>query len=326
MLHRLKHLVHTETSSLPSRPNFERALKRLSTANHERYLQYEATIETWTRAGFLPSSTYHGKDVLDLECGDGTAAAILRLLGAKRVVGIDTFLDLTDPPPLFRTLPDVSFLHGSVRELGGELAGGFDLVFCQNVTEHVPDLAVTFDAAAEILRPAGHLFLNHDNYYQPTGHHDHGFLFLNIETGRVEAQGVQCWESPEKCAVSVEHRARLRHRWPTLWDERSEAALSPHNCRACPYWKRSQPWAHLLFADEFTTVFPQEFFKAAGPHGALNKATLFQVRQFIREAGLSIERDGCYEVKNEIPEPLRRAFTESDLLALQLTLLARKPA
>src|SRR5262249_56242305 len=113
-------------------------------------------------------------------------------------------------------------------------------------------------------------------------------LILSFVNGYVEFQGSRCWDSPDKCDLSTEHRARLVRVFRSGWDARSDAARSPDDCSRCPYWKRAQPWAHLLFADEFMAVFPQEYFQSSGPLGALNKATPFQVRQFVREAGLEI--------------------------------------
>jgi 2-polyprenyl-6-hydroxyphenyl methylase/3-demethylubiquinone-9 3-methyltransferase len=297
--------------------DFEVALRRESRAQAERLRSLGASIAEQEASGIFPASTYQGKRVLDLECGDGLAAAILRLRGASRVLGTDTFPEHAAPTDCVRELPGVEFRAGALADIADELGPVFDLVFCNYATEHIADLPGTLIAASRVLVPGGYLFLNHDNYYQPVGHHDHGFLFL--EGGRVEPQGVRCWDSPLKCAVSAEHRGRLRREFPWMWDERSESALSPWNCTTCPYWKRSQPWAHLLYADEFTTVFPQEWFRSA-----LNKASIFQLRQFVREAGFEVERDGCFLVENEIPEQLRASFSEGDLLVLYLTLLARK--
>ena len=60
---------------------------------------------------------------------------------------------------------------------------------------------------------------------------------------------------------------------PWAWDAATENALTPLNCTLCaPLYKRARPWAHLIYADEFLKVFPQEFFRLGRPTPASTRS------------------------------------------------------
>jgi len=175
-----------------------------------------------------------------------------------------------------------------------------------------------------LLKEGGYLFINHDNYYQPTGAHDHGFLFYG-ENNMIVRQGPACWQMPEKCQASADHRRWIAEHLPWTW--RNTEKLTPENCTLCPYYKRSQPWAHLIYQNEFVSLFDNVSFTTGYPNSSLNKVTPFQLRQFVLEAGFVIEKEVRNRVSNLPPDFLLCPpynFSLQDLTTSTMTLLARK--
>ncbi|MFO1075544.1 MAG: hypothetical protein U1E17_23160, partial [Geminicoccaceae bacterium] len=94
----------------------------------------------------------------------------------------------------------------------------------------------------------------------------------------------------------------------------------------CFYFRRAQPWAHLLYQAEFRTYFGNETFFTGRRRSALNKVTLFQLRQFIVEAGMSIVAGDRSFVANEPPAALLGAphfLSREDLRTCTATVLAQ---
>jgi 2-polyprenyl-6-hydroxyphenyl methylase / 3-demethylubiquinone-9 3-methyltransferase len=102
-----------------------------------------------------------GKRVVDVGCGGGILAEAMAERGAQ-VTGID----LADKPL------KVAMLHGmetgsrvayrlvSAEDLAAESPGGFDVVTCMELLEHVPDPASTVAACARLARPGGWVFFS----------------------------------------------------------------------------------------------------------------------------------------------------------------------
>jgi 2-polyprenyl-6-hydroxyphenyl methylase/3-demethylubiquinone-9 3-methyltransferase len=288
-----------------------------------RFRDYQQCLNNWNASGLIPVEAIAGRKIWDLECGHGIYSAVLSLRGASFVLGSDTFLDDQTVPACIRALPNMQFERGSVLEMAARLRFRPDLIFFHNSSEHVADLPQLLCCCADVLLSGGLFFIAHDNYYQPVGHHDQFFLRLNPDTQTVEFQGVKCWESAARCEASREHRERMAGQPRARWDDDLERRLSPQDCRQCVYWKRSRPWAHLIYQSEFGDLFPQRWFHTVRG-GSLNKLTLFQVRQFMIEAGFEFFTGGCSEVRNEIPPELLGKFSENELRAFQFTSLYRK--
>jgi 2-polyprenyl-6-hydroxyphenyl methylase/3-demethylubiquinone-9 3-methyltransferase len=289
------------------------------------FLDYRESFENWSAAGFLPRAAVTGKRVWDLECGNCAYSGVLATHGAACVLGSDTFLQAKHIAGSIRNLPNFQFEHGTLREVHKRTEFHPDLILFHNSSEHVKDLPELLCDCAQVLRPGGLLFLAHHNYYQPSGHHDQGFLRFDPKTNKIDFCGVKCWESERKCQSSEAHRQGLMNPDPhavSLWDQSLEGRLTPQDCSQCAYFKRSRPWAHLLYQHEFNTLFPHRFFRTAG--GSLNKVTLFQLRQFLREAGFECVREDSIMLNNEIPAELARRISEEDLRAYQLIALYRK--
>ena len=235
-------------------------------------------------------------------------------------MGTDTVIDRTRmPAPLFET-DGLRIVEGDTAALAASAWSGADgptLLFMHLVSEHVADLPALLRSVRSNCPAGTRLFVHHDNYYQPVGHHDHGFLSYRPATHSVESNASRCWESPERCEASAVHRETLRRERDWQWSAASEATRDPASCDTCNYRIRAEPWAHLAAAERFTRVFPEAFFTVA-----LNKITPFQLRQHLVEAGFDIESDVRDLLTNSVPEALAGKFTEADLRTFTVTVVA----
>jgi S-adenosylmethionine-dependent methyltransferase len=295
----------------------------------QSYVRYQEQLAHWRNLGVFGDDLVRGKHVLDWECGRGIFSAIFLELGAASVTGIDGWLHEDWAKQALARLPDARFERVSIREFRERADRRFDLILANTVTEHLPELAEQLAACCDLLEPGGVFLNNHDNYYQPAGAHDHGFL--NHGPGdRVAFQGPACWSDPRRCEASAEFRRGLRERMPWTWNEQTEALLDPEECDACPYFRRAQPWAHLVYHDDFRRSFPQVGFTTGYPgRSSLNKITLFQLRQWLLEAGFVIESWTPHRCANEPPPFLTRppwSLAPEDLRTCTVVAACRKAA
>lgn len=276
-----------------------------------------ATLKYHEAVGCLSPKMYIGKRVLDWEAGLGGFAAAFFCLGASEVVAIDSWVTKSAISPEILSCDAIEFHQvsiGSFVENRKELGSRFDLVFSNTVTEHISDLPSSFDAIQQILSADGVYMNVHDNYYSPCGSHDHGFWFYG-DAGQVVFQGVDCWNRPERCDASAEHRVKLLSAMPWTWNERLEARRDPTACVTCPYFKRGQPWGHLKSVDDFPYDFEDKSFFTLREGSSLNKFTTFQVRQFLVEAGFRVDKFHRNRAMNAVPDDL----LECGFSALELT-------
>jgi 2-polyprenyl-6-hydroxyphenyl methylase/3-demethylubiquinone-9 3-methyltransferase len=102
-----------------------------------------------------------GKQVLDVGCGGGILSESMAARGA-RVTGID----LGEKPlgvaklHLLESGLSVDYRAISAEDLAAAEPGGFDLVTCMEMLEHVPDPARTVAACAALAKPGAHLFFS----------------------------------------------------------------------------------------------------------------------------------------------------------------------
>src|SRR5690348_14901907 len=108
----------------------------------QSYQGYAADLQTWQSAGLLSKADIAQRRVLDWECGGGVFSVLFSQMGAARVVGIDSWLDIDRIPPALRDLDNVHFERIPLEALAEQQdqAAGFDLVFANTVTEHLPHL------------------------------------------------------------------------------------------------------------------------------------------------------------------------------------------
>jgi 2-polyprenyl-6-hydroxyphenyl methylase/3-demethylubiquinone-9 3-methyltransferase len=102
-----------------------------------------------------------GKRVLDVGCGGGILSESMAARGAT-VTGID----LGEKPlgvaklHLLESGLSVDYRAIAAEDFAAEQPGGFDVVTCMEMLEHVPDPASTVAACAALARPGAHLFFS----------------------------------------------------------------------------------------------------------------------------------------------------------------------
>jgi 2-polyprenyl-6-hydroxyphenyl methylase/3-demethylubiquinone-9 3-methyltransferase len=306
----------------------EAAFTRLPDAYRARVEQRQQELQAFCDSRILSPEIIASDHVVDWEAGDCAFAVAMLRMGAQRVFAIDSWMNESEMAPSLLTFPGLLAARCNIHDLAASLRPreiAVDLVFCNTVTEHVQDLVSSLAAIRGILRRYGYFFTNHDNYYQPVGSHDHGFLFYGNENA-IDPQGVACWRMPKKCGASEEHRQSIKNRFPWTWNESLEKSRNPDFCAGCFYYKRSQPWAHLIYQTEFCDLFPSESFFTGTKNSSLNKITTFQLRQFIVESGLEIRAVNRTNASNDPPELLLNGpffFHPSELTTCTIRILAQ---
>ena len=102
-----------------------------------------------------------GKRVIDVGCGGGLLSEGMAALGA-RVTGIDLSEKALGIARLhlYESGHAVDYRMISAEAMADEQAGGFDVVTCLEMLEHVPDPASTVAACARLVKPGGEVFLS----------------------------------------------------------------------------------------------------------------------------------------------------------------------
>jgi len=270
-------------------------------------------IENFIKSGLMPDPT--NMTVWDLGTGNGYFAMAMANMGAKRVLASD--------------VQELGVKHDRVAFVKGEFADAVaafgengrieaDLVFMHLMTEHVVEIRSFLHELYEITGDRTQIFVHHDNFFQPVGHHDHDMLFLDNATWEIKPQGTSCWAHESRCALSDEHRSRLSEgRWSAV----SEASRDPSHCGDCNYFRRSQPWAHLIYADKFAETFPETVF-----HEAMNAVSARQLRLYAIMAGWEILAEERSWIANKPSDDLVAAYSIENLSTFTYSFRARKRA
>jgi 2-polyprenyl-6-hydroxyphenyl methylase/3-demethylubiquinone-9 3-methyltransferase len=104
-----------------------------------------------------------GKAVLDVGCGGGILAESMARRGAAGVLGIDLAvkpLRVAQLHAMEAGLDNVDYREVSAEALALEQPGGFDVVTCMEMLEHVPQPPSVVAACARLVRPGGHVFFS----------------------------------------------------------------------------------------------------------------------------------------------------------------------
>ena len=107
------------------------------------------------------TGTLAGKRVVDIGCGGGILAESMALRGAE-VLGID----MGEAPLAVARLHQLEsgatldYQHSTAEDLAAREPGGFDVVTCMEMLEHVPDPASTIQACAQLVKPGGWVFFS----------------------------------------------------------------------------------------------------------------------------------------------------------------------
>lgn len=130
--------------------------------------------ENYERVSHLvQDATYHGHmsiyrfaagfcqdaKVLDAGSGAGYGAAYLAGTGARHVLGIDVSERAVAFSRYHFRRPDLEFQTLNLEEVTALLPRRFDLIFCSNTLEHVPDVLGTLRGFWRLLEPEGTLVL-----------------------------------------------------------------------------------------------------------------------------------------------------------------------
>jgi 2-polyprenyl-6-hydroxyphenyl methylase/3-demethylubiquinone-9 3-methyltransferase len=308
---------------------------------HSHYEALQNNFNYWQSKGYLLSSDLREANVLDFGGSAGQLAVIALQNGAKRATVIDTELPVTLYETKLQAIEALSYSTLTVEAyceevcqaepLGGEVqdrCDKFELVLAHTVTEHLQYPASVFAAIYKLLKPGGLFFVVHDNYYHPSGAHDNAMLTMNSRY-LYEYQGPKCWDSQNKCDASRAFRKDMSTRFPWAWDAESDNMLCPEDCEDCLFFKRTQPWAHILYQPTFKKVFPAPGFSSGHDNSVLNKITPFQLKQFLIEAGFEIELWDRGLHNNPLPAELLEepyCCSEYDLKTLNLFARCRKSA
>jgi 2-polyprenyl-6-hydroxyphenyl methylase/3-demethylubiquinone-9 3-methyltransferase len=102
-----------------------------------------------------------GKRVIDIGCGGGLLSEGMAALGAQ-VTGIDLSEKALGIARLhlYESGHVVDYRLISAEAMAAETPGGFDVVTCLEMLEHVPDPASTVAACASLVKPGGQVFLS----------------------------------------------------------------------------------------------------------------------------------------------------------------------
>lgn len=290
------------------------------------YKALDMNLRSWESKSLLTSDEICGAHILDFGGSWGQLAVHFITRGANSVTVVDTSL----PTEFYRhKLRHFSALHYENTTIENFASGDhcdFDLIVAHTVTEHVQNLAPCLSSIYKLLRSGGLFFVVHDNYYHPSGAHDNIMLQCN-DKGVYGYRGPKCWDTSVKCVTSMEFRSSMRASMPWAWDIGAEQMLTPENCENCLFFKRTHPWAHLLYQNEFNSVFPQECFSTGQADSMLNKITPFQLRQYIIEAGFELELWQRTFVNNSPPKVLLSepfCLNETDLKTVNVYARCRK--
>jgi SAM-dependent methyltransferase len=107
------------------------------------------------RRKLLLAEVRAGEHVLDLGCGAGDFLGALRAAGAEPV-GVEIAQAAVERARTNVPGADVRLLEDGVIPAGH---GDFDLVWCSEVLEHIPDVAEALHEVRRVLKPGGRLLL-----------------------------------------------------------------------------------------------------------------------------------------------------------------------
>jgi SAM-dependent methyltransferase len=98
------------------------------------------------------------RDVLEIGCGSGYAAALLSRLGPRRYVGVDLMPEQIALARA-RRLPDAEFRIGDATDLIDFPDASQDVVIIFGVLHHIPAWRRSVDEIGRVLRPGGQLYV-----------------------------------------------------------------------------------------------------------------------------------------------------------------------
>lgn len=132
-------------------------------------------LEPAEASGLLVGMVPQGARVLDVGCGDGTLALMLRDHRNATVVGLEPNAERA----AVATSRGLAVLQSELGPALAERLGRFDVVLFADVLEHIPDPTVALRAASHMLLPGGVVLASVPNVA-------HWTVRLNLLRGRFE--------------------------------------------------------------------------------------------------------------------------------------------
>jgi 2-polyprenyl-6-hydroxyphenyl methylase/3-demethylubiquinone-9 3-methyltransferase len=114
------------------------------------------------RTQFISTRTsLAGRRALDVGCGGGLLAEALAAAGAK-VTAIDLAPGMIEVARLHAAEGQlaIDYRVAPAEQLAGTDRGGFDVVTCMEMLEHVPEPAAMMATLSQLVRPGGDLFVS----------------------------------------------------------------------------------------------------------------------------------------------------------------------
>jgi len=104
---------------------------------------------------------FYNKQVIDVGCGGGILSESLAKLGAN-VTGIDMGTEPLNVAKLhaLETGLSINYQKITAEEKAVESVGGFDIVTCMEMLEHVPDPESVVKACSTLVKPGGLIFFS----------------------------------------------------------------------------------------------------------------------------------------------------------------------
>ena len=270
---------------------------------YAHYKNIVTNIDKFQKFKILLESDYKNKRVLDFGGAAGQFAVALLEFGALSAIVQDVDLPINTYNKTLNNIKNLHVYNLTIEELAHKQPNSVDLVIAHTVTEHIINLPSAFSAIKKIMAPNAIFFIAHDNYYHASGAHDYSMLKVG-KSGLYEYLGPKCWLSKKRCNLSLDWRKNMRKNRPWTWDKKRENLLNPKNCINCPFYKRTYPWSHLLWQDNFDDYFHESAFSTGRTGSRLNKVTPFQLAQFLVEAGFHIEIFKRTFINNDPPTNL----------------------
>jgi SAM-dependent methyltransferase len=130
-----------------------------------KQLQSASAIVSWSHrrrfdVALSLAASARGKRVLDYGCGDGSFLAMLVSSADAPLdaVGAEIARDLVENCRARLATDGIRFLH--LAELDRVPANAFDVIFCMEVLEHVPNIDEVLDRLDRLLAPGGQIVMS----------------------------------------------------------------------------------------------------------------------------------------------------------------------
>ncbi|PTX57730.1 methyltransferase family protein [Litoreibacter ponti] len=152
-------------------------IKKVSLAPPREKIEFTGERCTpWITTGLLSEHLHRylsvlelveGKTVLDIACGEGYGAALMRNAGASSVLGIDIDQEIIVRANRIYGREELSFACGDIREDLNIPSKKFDVITCFETIEHIDAQDAFMAELARVLAPGGTLIISTPDAKRP---------------------------------------------------------------------------------------------------------------------------------------------------------------